>query len=76
MAMLERPGNIEVFSLGIRTPLKAAIDDAGQACSESSVTSSAAPRNRLPPEALGARPTHGADQQRCLSCPSVDGESW
>ena len=30
-------------------PLKAAIDAAGQACSESSGTSSAAPRNRLPP---------------------------
>src|SRR4051812_19862945 len=34
---------------GIRTPLKAAVDAAGQACSESSGTSSAAPRNRLAP---------------------------
>src|SRR3954451_4357205 len=66
----------EVFSPGIRTPLKAAVDAAGQACSESSRTSSAAPRNRLPPEALDARPTLGADLQRCPSCPSLDGESW
>src|SRR3954451_11000650 len=66
----------EVFSPGLRTPLKAAVDAAGQACRESSATSSAAPRNRLPPEALDARPTLGADLQRCPSCPSLDGESW
>ncbi len=67
---------IEVFSPRVHTPLKAAIDAAGQAGRESSGTSSAAPRNRLPPRAFGARPTHGADLQRCLSCPSVAGESW
>ena len=41
-------------------PLKAAIDAAGQACSESSGTSSAAPRNRLPPR--GTR--RSADSRR------------
>src|SRR4051794_7877193 len=39
----------EVFSPGIRDQLKGAVDAAGQACSESSGTSSAAPRNKLPP---------------------------
>ena len=68
--------NTEVFSPEIRSPLKAAVDTAGQACTESSGTSSAAPGNRLPQKALDARPTHGADLQRCLSCPSLDGESW
>src|SRR4051794_13783821 len=68
--------DIEVFSPGIRTPLKAAVDAAGQACSESSGTSSAAPREQAPQEALDARPTHDADLQRCLSCPFLDGESW
>src|SRR4051812_38038347 len=39
----------EVFSPAIHTQLKGAVDAAGQACSESSGTWSAAPRGRLPP---------------------------
>jgi hypothetical protein len=41
-------GSIEVFSTGIRTPLKAAVDAAGQAFSESSGTSGGGPWRRLP----------------------------
>jgi hypothetical protein len=57
--------------------LKAAIDAAGQACSESSGDFQRGPSEQAPAKrhsALGR--LTGADLQRCLSCPSVDGESW
>jgi hypothetical protein len=74
-----RPGIstfFEVFSPGIRTQLQGAVDAAGQP---------PASRQRLRARLLGTGsrqatfdtpPAHGADLQRCLSNPSVDGESW
>src|SRR4051794_13618228 len=74
LTKLRSKSHNEVFSPGIRTQLKGAVDAAGQASSESSGTSSAALGTGSHQTTFDAPPAHGADLQRCLPYPSVAGE--
>jgi hypothetical protein len=67
--------HIEVFSPGIHSPLKAAVDAAGRPAASRQGLRARLLGTGSRQAALDARPAHGADLQRCLSCPSVDGES-
>jgi hypothetical protein len=69
-------GSSEVFSPGIRTLLKKAVEAAGQSCGQPSATSIKVPRLGLRQAALASSLAQGADLQRRLSRTSADGESW